>query len=139
MLSRQNDCRQEIVLFYDRVIDIMPPEMRNQFVLRQLLQIPLQFCTPSGDRIELFVLPASQDLAISVKPATPVSVEEAQEYARRVLQMAVADGVFNDFIVALKVLSYLEPFIRCTADHAAVREMTHLKLRLIAGELNGGD
>ena len=138
-MRAKHDYSQEIVLFYDRVIDIMPPEMRNQFVLRQVLRTPLHFETSDGDRIELFVLPASQDLAISVKPARPVPCQQAQECARAILQKAVADGVFNDFIVALKVLSYLEPFIRCTADHAAVREMTHLKLRLIAGELNGGD
>ena len=134
----RHDYSQEIVLFYDQVTDIMPPEMRNSFTLRQLLQLPLQFCTPSGDRIELFVLPASQDLAISVKTATPVSVEEAQEYARRVLQRAIADGVFNDFIVALKVLSYLEPFIRRTADHSAMREAKYLELRL-RNSVGGGD
>ena len=134
----RHDYSQEIVLFYDQVTDIMPPEMRNSFTLRQLLQIPLQFCTPSGDRIELFVLPASHDLAVSVKPATPVPVDKAQECARAILQKAVADRVFNDFIVALKVLSYLEPFIRRTADHSAVREAKYLELRL-RNSVGGGD
>ena len=134
----RHDYSQEIVLFYDQVTDIMPPEMRNSFTLRQLLQIPLQFCTPSGDRIELFVLPASHDLAVSVKPATPVPVDKAQECARAILQKAAADGVFNDFIVALKVLSYLEPFIRRTADHSAMREAKYLELRL-RNSVGGGD
>jgi len=91
------------------------------------------FCA-DGYSIELFVLPASQELAVAIKPSQPCLVENAREFVRSVLAKAVAEGVFDEFVLALRVLNVLKPFILEAANHAAVREAKYLEFRLAAGE-----
>jgi hypothetical protein len=78
----------------------------------------------------LFVLPATQAVAFEITP-----VNSSPEV---VLRKAVAHGVFDELILAMKVLKWLKPLILQTADHAAQREAKYLELRLIAGEVQCG-
>jgi hypothetical protein len=114
------------------VQDVLPPVLRNEPDLRKILFSSAHFETPDGDAIELFVLPATQAVAFKITP-----VNSSPEV---VLRKAVAHGVFDELILAMKVLKWLKPLILQTADHAAQREAKHLELRLIAGEVQcGGD
>jgi hypothetical protein len=126
------DERKSVVVLLREVQDVLPPVLRNEPDLRKILFSSAHFETPDGDAIELFVLPATQAVAFKITP-----VNSSPEV---VLRKAVAHGVFDELILAMKVLKWLKPLILQTADHAAQREAKHLELRLIAGEVQcGGD
>jgi len=127
------DERKSVVVLLREVQDVLPPVLRNEPDLRKILFFSsAHFETPDGDAIELFVLPATQAVAFEFTP-----VNSSPEV---VLRKAVAHGVFDELILAMKVLKWLKPLILQTADHAAQREAKHLELRLIAGEVQcGGD
>jgi hypothetical protein len=126
------DERKSVVVLLREVQDVLPPALRNEPDLRKILFSSAHFETPDGDAIELFVLPATQAVAFEITP-----VKSSPEV---VLRKAVAHGVFDELILAMKVLKWLKPFILQTADHAAQREAKYLELRLIAGEVQcGGD
>jgi hypothetical protein len=124
------DERKSVVVLLREVQDALPPVLRNEPDLRKILFSSAHFETPDGDAIELFVLPATQAVAFKITPVN--SNPEA------VLRKAVAHGVFDELILAMKVLKWLKPLILQTADHAAQREAKHLELRLIAGEVQCG-
>jgi hypothetical protein len=124
------DERKSVVVLLREVQDALPPVLRNEPDLRKILFSSAHFETPDGDAIELFVLPATQAVAFKITPVN--SSPEA------VLRKAVAHGVFDELILAMKVLKWLKPLILQTADHAAQREVKHLELRLIAGEVRCG-
>jgi hypothetical protein len=124
------DERKSVVVLLREVQDALPPVLRNEPDLRKILFSSAHFETPDGDAIELFVLPATQAVAFKITPVN--SSPEA------VLRKAVAHGVFDELILAMKVLKWLKPLILQTADHAAQREAKHLELRLIAGEVQCG-
>jgi hypothetical protein len=69
---------------------------------------------------------------------TPANSSLEKEQAVAILRKAVAHGVFDELILAMKVLKWLKPLILQTADHAAQREAKYLELRLIAGEVQCG-
>jgi hypothetical protein len=126
------DERKSVVVLLREVQDALPPVLRNEPDLRKILFSSAHFETPDGDAIELFVLPATQAVAFKITPVN--SSPEA------VLRKAVAHGVFDELILAMKVLKWLKPLILQTADHAAQREAKHLELRLQSGEvLCGGE
>jgi hypothetical protein len=124
------DERKSVVVLLREVQDVLPPVLRNEPDLRKILFSSAHFETPDGDAIELFVLPATQAVAFKITP-----VNSSPEV---VLRKAVAHGVFDELILAMKVLKWLKPLILQTADHAAQREAKHLELRLIAGEVQCG-
>jgi hypothetical protein len=124
------DERKSVVVLLREVQDALPPVLRNEPDLRKILFSSAHFETPDGDAIELFVLPATQAVAFKITPVN--SSPEA------VLRKAVAHGVFDELILAMKVLKWLKPLILQVADHAAQREAKHLELRLIAGEVQFG-
>jgi hypothetical protein len=124
------DERKSVVVLLREVQDALPPVLRNEPDLRKILFSSAHFETPDGDVIELFVLPATQAVAFKITPVN--SSPEA------VLRKAVAHGVFDELILAMKVLKWLKPLILQTADHAAQREAKYLELRLIAGEVQCG-
>jgi hypothetical protein len=124
------DERKSVVVLLREVQDALPPVLRNEPDLRKILFSSAHFETPDGDAIELFVLPATQAVAFKITPVN--SNTEA------VLRKAVAHGVFDELILAMKVLKWLKPLILQTADHAAQREAKYLELRLIAGEVRCG-
>jgi hypothetical protein len=64
--------------------------------------------------------------------------EATQEQAMEILRKAVANGVFDELLLAMTVLKWLKPLILQTTDHAAQREVKYLELRLIAGEVQCG-
>jgi hypothetical protein len=127
------DERKSVVVLLREVQDVLPPVLRNEPDLRKILFSSAHFETPDGDAIELFVLPATQAVAFRVTP-----VNSSPEEAEVVLRKAVAHGVFDELILAMKVLKWLKPLILQTADHAAQREAKYLELRLIAGEVQCG-
>jgi hypothetical protein len=122
--------RKSVVVLLREVQDVLPPALRNEPDLRKILFSSAHFETPDGDTIELFVLPATQAVAFEITPVN--SSPEA------VLRKAVAHGVFDELILAMKVLKWLKPLILQIADHAAQREAKYLELRLIAGEVQCG-
>jgi hypothetical protein len=125
------DERKSVVVLLREVQDALPPVLRNEPDLRKILFFSsADFETPDGDAIELFVLPATQAVAFKITPVN--SSPEA------VLRKAVAHGVFDELILAMKVLKWLKPLILQIADHAAQREAKYLELRLIAGEVQCG-
>jgi len=124
------DERKSVVVLLREVQDALPPVLRNEPDLRKILFSSAHFETPDGDAIELFVLPATQAVAFKI---TPVNSS-----AEAVLRKAVAHGVFDELILAMKVLKWLKPLILRTADHAAQREAKHLELRLQSGEVQCG-
>jgi hypothetical protein len=124
------DERKSVVVLLREVQDVLPPVLRNEPDLRKILFSSAHFETPDGDAIELFVLPATQAVAFKITP-----VNSSPEV---VLRKAVAHGVFDELILAMKVLKWLKPLILQTADHAAQREAKYLELRLIAGEVQCG-
>jgi hypothetical protein len=125
------DERKSVVVLLREVQDLLPPVLRNEPDLRKILFFSsADFETPDGDAIELFVLPATQAVAFKITPVN--SSPEA------VLRKAVAHGVFDELILAMKVLKWLKPLILQVADHAAQREAKYLELRLIAGEVQCG-
>jgi len=124
------DERKSVVVLLREVQDVLPPVLRNEPDLRKILFSSAHFETPDGDAIELFVLPATQAVAFKITPVN--SSPEA------VLRKAVAHGVFDELILAMKVLKWLKPLILQIADHAAQREAKYLELRLIAGEVQCG-
>jgi hypothetical protein len=129
------DERKSVVVLLREVQDVLPPVLRNEPDLRKILFSSAHFETPDGDAIELFVLPATQAVAFEITP-----VNSSPEQAEVVLRKAVAHGVFDELILAMKVLKWLKPLILQTADHAAQREAKYLELRLITGEVQcGGD
>jgi hypothetical protein len=124
------DERKSVVVLLREVQDALPPVLRNEPDLRKILFSSAHFETPDGDAIELFVLPATQAVAFKITPVN--SNPEA------VLRKAVAHGVFDELILAMKVLKWLKPLILQIADHAAQREVKHLELRLQSGEVQCG-
>ena len=124
------DERKSVVVLLREVQDALPPVLRNEPDLRKILFSSAHFETPDGDVIELFVLPATQSVAFKITPVN--SSPEA------VLRKAVAHGVFDELILAMKVLKWLKPLILQTADHAAQREAKYLELRLQSGEVQCG-
>jgi hypothetical protein len=128
------DERKSVVVLLREVQDALPPVLRNEPDLRKILFFSsANFETPDGDTIELFVLPATQAVAFKITP-----VNSSPEQAEVVLRKAVAHGVFDELILAMKVLKWLKPLILQIADHAAQREAKYLELRLIAGEVQCG-
>jgi hypothetical protein len=127
------DERKSVVVLLREVQDVLPPVLRNEPDLRKILFSSAHFETPDGDAIELFVLPATQSVAFEITP-----VNSSPEQAEVVLRKAVAHGVFDELILAMKVLKWLKLLILQTADHAAQREAKYLELRLIAGEVQYG-
>jgi hypothetical protein len=127
------DERKSVVVLLREVQDVLPPVLRNEPDLRKILFSSAHFETLDGDAIELFVLPATQAVAFEITP-----VNSSPEQAEVVLRKAVAHGVFDELILAMKVLKWLKPLILQTADHAAQREAKYLELRLIAGEVQCG-
>jgi hypothetical protein len=127
------DERKSVVVLLREVQDALPPVLRNEPDLRKILFSSAHFETPDGDAIELFVLPATQAVAFEITP-----VNSSPEQAEVVLRKAAAHGVFDELILAMKVLKWLKPLILQTADHAAQREAKYLELRLIAGEVQCG-
>jgi len=126
------DERKSVVVLLREVQDVLPPVLRNEPDLRKILFSSAHFETPDGDAIELFVLPATQAVAFKITP-----VNSSPEV---VLRKAVAHGVFDELILAMKVLKWLKPLILQIADHAAQRETKYLELRLQLGEVQcGGD
>jgi hypothetical protein len=125
--------RKSVVVLLREVQDVLPPALRNEPDLRKILFSSAHFETPDGDSIELFVLPATQAVAFEITP-----VNSSPEQAEVVLRKAVAHGVFDELILAMKVLKWLKPLILQIADHAAQREAKYLELRLIAGEVQCG-
>jgi len=122
---------RSVVVLLREVQDVLPPVLRNEPDLRKILFFSsANFDTPDGDAIELFVLPATQAVAFKITPVN--SSPEA------VLRKAVAHGVFDELILAMKVLKWLKPLILQTADHAAQREAKYLELRLQSGEVQCG-
>jgi hypothetical protein len=69
---------------------------------------------------------------------TPENSSQEEQAAMEILRKAVAHGVFDELILAMKVLKWLKPLILQIADHAAQREAKYLELRLIAGEVQCG-
>jgi len=125
------DERKSVVVLLREVQDLLPPVLRNEPDLRKILFFSsANFETPDGDTIELFVLPATQAVAFRITPVN--SSPEA------VLRKAVAHGVFDELILAMKVLKWLKPLILQIADHAAQREAKYLELRLQSGEVQCG-
>jgi hypothetical protein len=124
----QDEC--SVVVLLREVQDVLPPVLRNEPDLRKILFTSAHFETPDGDAIELFVLPATQAVAFKITPVN--SSPEA------VLRKAVAHGVFDELILAMKVLKWLKPLILQIADHAAQREAKYLELRLQSGEVQCG-
>ena len=125
---------RSVVVLLREVQDVLPPVLRNEPDLRKILFFSsANFDTPDGDAIELFVLPATQAVAFKITP-----VNSSPEQAEVVLRKAVAHGVFDELILAMKVLKWLKPLILQIADHAALREAKYLELRLIAGEVQCG-
>jgi hypothetical protein len=127
------DERKSVVVLLREVQNVLPPVLRNEPDLRKILFSSAHFETPDGDAIELFVLPATQAVAFKVTP-----VNSSPEEAEVVLRKAVAHGVFDELILAMKVLKWLKPLILQIADHAAQREAKHLELRLQSGEVQCG-
>jgi len=128
------DERKSVVVLLREVQDLLPPVLRNEPDLRKILFFSsADFDTPDGDAIELFVLPATQAVAFKITP-----VNSSPEQAEAVLRKAVAHGVFDELILAMKVLKWLKPLILQIADHAAQRETKHLELRLQSGEVQCG-
>jgi len=128
------DERKSVVVLLREVQDVLPPVLRNEPDLRKILFFSsANFDTPDGDAIELFVLPATQAVAFRITP-----VNSSPEQAGVVLRKAVAHGVFDELILAMKVLKWLKPLILQIVDHAALREAKYLELRLIAGEVQCG-
>jgi len=128
------DERKSVVVLLREVQDVLPPVLRNEPDLRKILFFSsANFETPDGDAIELFVLPATQAVAFKITP-----VNSSPEQAEVVLRKAVAHGVFDELILAMKVLKWLKPLILQIADHAALREAKYLELRLQSGEVQCG-
>ena len=124
------DERKSVVVLLREVQNVLPPVLRNEPDLRKILFSSAHFETPDGDAIELFVLPATQAVAFKITP-----VNSSPEV---VLRKAVAHGVFDELILAMKVLKWLKPLILQIADHAAQREAKYLELRLQSGEVQCG-
>jgi electron transfer flavoprotein alpha/beta subunit len=124
---------RSVVVLLREVQDVLPPVLRNEPDLRKILFTSAHFETPDGDAIELFVLPATQAVAFKITP-----VNSGPEQAEVVLRKAVAHGVFDELILAMKVLKWLKPLILQIADHAAQREAKYLELRLQSGEVQCG-
>ena len=133
------DERKSVCVLFREVQDVLPPVLRNEPDLRKILFFTsgVEFRTPDGDAIELFVLSATQEVALRITPANSSS---EKEQAVAILRKAVAHGVFDELILAMKVLKWLKPLILQIADHAAQRETKYLELRLQLGEVQcGGD
>jgi hypothetical protein len=112
--------------------------MRNEPDLRKMLICSVHFRTPEGDDIELYQT-ATRELAFLITSEN-FRQEATQEQAMEILRTAVANGVFDELLLAMTVLKWLKPFILQTANHAAQREAKSLELRLITGEvLCGGE
>jgi hypothetical protein len=132
----QDERRSACVLLFREVQHIFPPVMRNEPDLRKMLVSSAHFKTPDGDDIELFVT-AAQEVAFLITSANLDSMN-ARVQAEEILRRAIAHGVFDELLLAMRVLRWLKPFISKTADHAAQREAKYLELRLIAGEVQCG-
>jgi hypothetical protein len=130
------DERKSVCVLFREVQHIFPPVMRNEPDLRKMLVSSAHFKTPDGDDIELFVS-ATQEVAFLITSANLDSVN-ARVQAEEILRKAIAHGVFDELLLAMRVLRWLKPFILKTADHAAQREAKYLELRLIAGEVQCG-
>jgi hypothetical protein len=131
------DERKSVCVLFREVQHIFPPVMRNEPDLRKMLICSVHFRTPEGD-IELYQT-ATRELAFLITSEN-LRQEATQEQAMEILRTAVANGVFDELLLAMTVLKWLKPFILQTANHAAQREVKSLELRLIAGEvLCGGE
>jgi len=132
------DERKSVCVLFREVQHIFSPVMRNEPDLRKMLVSSAHFRTPEGDDIELYQT-ATQELALLITSEN-FRREATQEQAMEILRKAVANGVFDELLLAMTVLKWLKPLILQVADHAAQREAKHLELRLIAGEVQcGGD
>jgi hypothetical protein len=130
------DERKSVCVLFREVQHIFPPVMRNEPDLRKMLISSAHFRTPEGDDIELFVS-ATQEVSFLITSAGLDSVN-ARVQAEEILRKAIAHGVFDELLLAMRVLRWLKPFMLKTADHAAQREAKFLELRLIAGEVQCG-
>jgi hypothetical protein len=132
------DERKSVCVLFREVQHIFPPVMRNEPDLRKMLVCSVHFRTPEGDDIELYQT-ATRELAFLITSEN-LRQEATQEQAMEILRTAVANGVFDELLLAMTVLKWLKPFILRTANHAAQREAKYLELRLIAGGvLCGGE
>ena len=117
-------------------LDFLPQGFNDVTLLREVLEwSPESLVTDSGDRIRLFMLPASRDIAIEVIPANPADNVNLQ--CRKILQRAVQDGLFNQLLTTLEVYKRLRPVMQRIAERAAQFESMNLSLRL--SHIAGGD
>jgi hypothetical protein len=122
------DERRSVCVLFREVQHIFPPVMRNEPDLRKMLVSSAHFSTADGDDIELYQT-ATQELAFLVT-SEKLAQEATQEQAVAILRKAVTDGVFDELMLAMQVLKWLKPFILRSADHAAEREVAHLRISL---------
>jgi hypothetical protein len=122
------DERRSVCVLFREVQHIFPPVMRNEPDLRKMLVASAHFSTADGDDIELYQT-ATQELAFLVT-SEKLAQEATQEQAVAILRKAVTDGVFDELMLAMQVLKWLKPFILRSADHAAEREVAHLRISL---------
>jgi hypothetical protein len=127
------DERKSVCVLFREVQHIFPPVMRNEPDLRKMLICSVHFRTPEGDDIELYQT-ATRELAFLITSEN-FRQEATQEQAMEILRTAVANGVFDELLLAMTVLKWLKPFILQTTNHAAQREVKSLELRLITGEV----
>jgi hypothetical protein len=122
------DERRSVCVLFREVQHIFPPVMRNEPDLRKMLVSSAHFSTADGDDIELYQT-ATQELAFLVT-SEKLAQEATQEQAVAILRKAVTDGVFDELMLAMQILKWLKPFILRSADHAAEREVAHLRISL---------
>jgi hypothetical protein len=122
------DERRSVCVLFREVQHIFPPVMRNEPDLRKMLVSSAHFSTADGDDIELYQT-ATQELAFLVT-SEKLAQEATQEQAVAILRKAVTDGVFDELMLAMQVMKWLKPFILRSADHAAEREVAHLRISL---------
>jgi hypothetical protein len=129
------DERKSVCVLFREVQHLFPPAC-NESDLRKMLVSSAHFKTPDGDDIELFVS-ATQEVTFLIT-LTNLNSVNARVQAEEILRKAIAHGVFDELLLAMRVLRWLKPFILKTADHAAQREAKYLELRLQSGEVQCG-
>jgi len=128
--------KQDGVIFDWEELDSL---LKDAQVERQVMQEVLEWSpetlrTPEGT-IRIFFLPAMRMIAVEVIPVNPENSLELQ--CRRILQQAFQNGLFDEFLVTLRIYKRLRPVILYFAERFAKLECMNVSLSL--SHIAGGD
>ena len=126
--------KEESVIFSIDELDELPSEFKKELgLLREILEwSPEAITDSSGNRIVVFLLRASNEIVIEVKPADSANISVHQ--CKQILAQSVRAGLFDQLCTTLEVYRRIRPLILYFAQRFAQLESMNVSLIHAGGD-----